>query len=111
MSKFRVYDDCLELLRACAPVWKAVARHDRDLARQLRRSSNSVRANVAEGMYRDDGHQRVRFETAIGSARETRHHLEAAEVLEYVTVDDIARAHDLADKVAATLYKCVHRRS
>ena len=106
---FRIYEDCLELLRECAPIWRTVNKIDRDLARQLKRSAMSVRANVAEGMSRSDGNMRVRFECAIGSARETRCHLEVAEVLGYVSRDQMERAHDLADKIAASLYRCLHR--
>ena len=106
---FRIYEDSLELLRECAPIWRALNKVDRDLARQLKRSTMSVRANVAEGMNRSDGNMRVRFECAIGSARETRCHLEVAEAVGYISRAEMERAHDLADKVAATLYRCIHR--
>ena len=55
-----------------------VARHDRDLARQIRRAACSVVLNIAEGEHSADGHRRERFRTARGSAAEVRAGVDAA---------------------------------
>ena len=38
----RIYDVTLEVLRMLVPVIRQIERHDRDLARQLRRSATST---------------------------------------------------------------------
>jgi hypothetical protein len=44
----RIYDVTLEVLRMLVPVIRQIERHDRDLARQLRRSATSMSLNTAE---------------------------------------------------------------
>jgi Transposase IS116/IS110/IS902 family len=45
----RIYPVCLEMVREVRPYADRIARFDRDLARQLRRSCTAVPLNVAEG--------------------------------------------------------------
>ncbi len=45
----RIYGVILEVLRELSPVVAAIALHDKDLARQLRRASTSVALNCSEG--------------------------------------------------------------
>ena len=44
----RIHDVALELVRDVAPIAVAIARHDGDLAKQLRRALSSVTLNIAE---------------------------------------------------------------
>ena len=60
------------------PIVRAIARQDRDLARQLQRAACSVVLNLAEGEHSDAGHARERFRTARGSAAEVRAAIDAA---------------------------------
>ena len=62
----RIYDVALEMVREL----RTVRLRDADLARQLRRAASSVVLNVAEGSGCRDGNRRLRYETALGSARE-----------------------------------------
>jgi hypothetical protein len=57
--------------------------------------------------YRHGGHQRERFDTAIGSAREVRAGLHVAIAAGYVTDAECGEALDCADKIAATLWSCL----
>jgi four helix bundle protein len=79
----RIYIVCIELVREVRPVAERIGRFDRDLARQLRRSSSSVVLNVAEGSR--GGRRRNSYDVALGEARETLAILEVAEASGYVS--------------------------
>src|SRR5690606_18413040 len=70
----RVYALARQLVRAVhALLLPRIAERSRELADPLDRISRSVPVhNIAEGEHRHGGHGRQRFETAYGSARETR---------------------------------------
>ena len=59
MSKLIAHQVALELVRALRNQLRKIQRVDRDLARQLRRSSSSVVLNLAEGDHSDGGNQRA----------------------------------------------------
>ena len=109
MSRLRVYSDAVRLVRLCRPHWEAIGRFHPELAKQLRRSAVAVGANVTEGDGRYDGNGRERLRTAMYEAKETRDHLELAVAAGAIGEDVIGEAQDLADKIAATLYKIVGR--
>ena len=75
----RIYPVCLAMVREVRPYIERIARFDRDLARQLRKSSTSVPLNVAEGSGLRGGRRRQSYEYALGEARETLANLETAE--------------------------------
>ncbi|MCB9594540.1 MAG: four helix bundle protein [Sandaracinaceae bacterium] len=107
MSRLRVYSDSLELVRLCRPLWELIARSHPELGKQLRRSVVSVPLNISEGEGRYDGNGRERLKTAMYEAKESRSNLETACAAGFVSKERVAEAHDLADKVAATLFKLV----
>ena len=80
----RIYPVCPAMVREVRPFAERIARFDRDLARQLRRSSTAVPLNVAEGSGLRAGRRRQAYEIALGEARETLANLEAAEAIGYV---------------------------
>ena len=106
---FRLLNDAMRLNSLVRPLVDEVARHDRKLADQLRRSAQSVAGNIAEGRNRRGGHQRERFETAYGSSSETNTWLEMTTTWGYVEPETAGVAWDLADKICASLYRCTHR--
>ena len=108
-NTFQVLDDAIELCRLVRPIAEQVEKHDRKLAGQLRDAAQSTPANIAEGKHRRGGHQRERFGTAYGSAQEVKTHLRVAEAFGYVAEAATAKAYDRADKVAASLWRCLHR--
>ena len=63
-----VYQVIVEVLQLLGPVVRGIERHDRDLARQLRRASTSVLLNVGEGSGTKGGSRMERYRTALGSA-------------------------------------------
>src|ERR1019366_1207930 len=105
-AMLRIYTTVIEVLGLLRPVMAQIERHDRDLARQLRRASASVALNVAEGSGSRGGTRRERYHNALGSARETGACLDVAEALGYVARVD-ASVRDRLDHVRATLAKNV----
>ena len=70
-----------------------------DLVDQIRRSSKSVGANIAEGYGRFYYKDRVRFcYNARGSLAETENHLIAARDLKHITPNVYRQARDMADE-------------
>ena len=100
----RIYDTIVEVLGMMKPVMEAIAVHDRDLARQLRRAGASVLLNVAEGSGSSGGTRTERYRNALGSAREVGACLDLAFAWGYVDSLD-AWMLDRLDKVKATLVK------
>jgi four helix bundle protein len=104
MTMLRIYSTVIEVLRALRPVVVQIERHDRDLARQLRRSASSVALNVSEGSGSSGGTRRERYRNALGSARETGACLDVARAFGYVEAID-PELLDKLDHVRATLVK------
>ena len=115
-NNFRALDAAYSLISALAPVVAAVGRHDRSLRDQLRRAGSSIPLNLAEGYGQAGGHEKQRFLTALGSAREVGAILEVAVILEvakrwgYVSCADADEALQTLDAVAAMTYRLVHPR-
>ncbi|MEQ8458901.1 MAG: four helix bundle protein [Sandaracinaceae bacterium] len=105
----RITEEAIVWLRSIKPIWKAVAKHDKNLARQLRDSAASVVGNLAEGEQRGGGHERERFGTDYGSADETRVWLLAAAALGYVSDEAVEGPAD-SDKARATMWKLMPSR-
>ena len=76
----RIYSFIIETLRLLVGLFEEIARDDSDLGRQLRRAGASMALNVAEGMGVSGGNQKLRFRTALGSAREVGACLDVAEL-------------------------------
>ena len=98
-----IYDFVIETIRLFAPVVREIAKHDRDLADQMRRALASVALNLSEGAGSQRGNRRLRFETACGSAKESRSAYEVGAAFGYVALD--ALLVDRLDRIAATTYR------
>jgi len=69
-----------------------VARHDRDLAQQMKRASTSAALNASEGVWAKAGKRRSRLEDAVNSARETKMSLRVAEACGYLGQAEVVAA-------------------
>ena len=110
-SNFRALDAAYSLISALVPVVAAVGRHDRALRDQLRRAGSSIPLNLAEGYGLAGGHEKQRFLTALGSAREVAAILEVARRWEYVSAAVADDALQALDAVTAMTYRLVHPRA
>ena len=100
----RIYDEVIAVVRGLAPVVERLAQRDAALADQVRRALQSVPLNIAEGSGVRAGNRRVHYQRALGSAREVRAGLDAAQAMGYVGALDEATA-DRIDHLCAVLYK------
>jgi four helix bundle protein len=105
----RVYQRAIDMNRTLAGVSGLIERKDRDLVRQLRRAASSVALNIAEGLGTQGGNRELRFQTALGSAREVQACLDVARAWGYLGAAD-AEARASVDSVAAMLFKLVRAR-
>jgi len=80
----RIYTVMLEMVRQMRPRIERIERHDRDLARQMRRALTSVVLNTGEAMGSNGGTRRERYRNALGSAREVRAGFDVAVALGYL---------------------------
>ena len=104
LMALRIYAEALQMCRDLKPVLAIIARHDKDLERQVRRAACSVVLNIAEGEHSSDGHRRERFRTARGSAGEARAGVDAAEAFGLIgPLGEVERAR--MDRVVGTLSK------
>jgi four helix bundle protein len=74
----RLYPIVLQWLSELRPLITRIARHDGDLAKQLRRSSASVVLNLGEGMYSRGGHRINAYGVALREMGESDAALQAA---------------------------------
>ena len=80
----RIHDTIIELIRELVPVIASIARHDSDLASQLRRAISSTALNVAEGSGQRGKRRENHYAIALGSARESWSCLCVADAFGYV---------------------------
>jgi four helix bundle protein len=104
----RIYDVILGVVGELGPVMEAVGRKDPDLGRQMRRAASSVALNTAEGMYSGGRNKGARYQTALGSMRETLACVEVGVALGYVEGLD-AGLEDRIGKIIGTLVRLVGR--
>jgi four helix bundle protein len=82
----RIYPVALDWLKALRPLIARIARYDRDLAKQLRRSSSSVVLSLGEGMYSRGGHRTNAYGVALREMGESYSALQAAQIHGYIGV-------------------------
>ena len=104
--------DCLEValeaVRVTKPVVDQIAKHDPDLAKQLRRSSGSVPQNIAEGRERVGRDQPHAYRIASGEAGESVASIRIALAWGYVGEELAAAPLALFDRVRAMLWRLTH---
>jgi four helix bundle protein len=102
-----IYNTLLDLIRDVAPIANAIARHDKDLATQIRRALSSAVMNVAEGSDQLGRRRNSHYSVALGSSREALTGLRAATSWGYIAPISPGML-DAFDKVHATLFRVLH---
>ena len=105
-----IYKVWLVVVRNVYRPAKIVERHDKDLARQMRKAVSSAALNYQEGVGSRGGTRIARFHDAMGSARETMSCLHVCEAAGFVTREQIAEDLDRIDHFIAGLYLLTHPR-
>jgi four helix bundle protein len=98
----------LQVAEALTPIIAAIAQHDPDLAKQVRKAQASVVLNLAEGACRTGRDRNHHYRVASGSAAEARGGVRLALVWQYITREMAAAAEPHLDRQAAVLYRLVN---
>jgi four helix bundle protein len=106
MSSFKTFEEIIAWQKArllCSLIYKTTYkenfRKDYGLSDQIRRSSVSVMANIAEGYERRGDKELIRFlSIARGSLSEVKSHLYVALDLNYITEKEISELFLLIDE-------------
>ena len=106
----RIFEDILVWLEGLVQPIERIARHDPDLARQLRRASRSVGLNAAEGSAASGRSRTACYRIALREARESHAALLIAERLGYIQPLPAAQA-DRMQKIIATLVRLAYPRA
>ncbi len=101
---FQCVELILEIIRMLRPLVQQVARHDRDLARQIRKAANGVLLNASEGNQRRGGDRLYLFSTSRGSASEVSVALRGAVEWGFLAERQIAEVEARLDSVRAILW-------
>jgi len=109
MRTMNVYDRARNVVRELAPLLHTIREHDKSLADQLKRASQSVVLNIAEARGNDAGNARARFSTACGSAKEVRAALNVASDWGYIEAHKATPLDERLDEVCAITW-CLGRR-
>ena len=102
------YQLSISLIRQLSPLVGRIAKRDRDLASQLKRSASSVSLNIAEASRVQGGNKTQRFHTAAGSAREALAALQVASAWGYVDEAKTKEPAEMLDRIGAMLYRLTH---
>ena len=105
----RIHGVILDMVADVTGYIDEIAKHDRDLARQISRARMSVLLNEAEGSGSRGGTRRQRYDDALGSAREAWAGLEGARAARYIACirPDTRRRFDI---IIGTFVRILHPR-
>ncbi len=106
---FIAYEVSLDLIRSLRNVVPAIKKFDRDLADQIHRAATSVALNLGEDARNTAGNQRIRFESAHGSANEVKAALAVA--VSWGWLADAAQPLAILDRLLALLWRLTHVRA
>ena len=104
-----IYNVAIAMVRSVSGVARRVEARDPDLARQMRLACTSVPLNIAEGQYSKGGNQKLRYYSAMASARETMAAIEVSVAAEYITAEGTPPVLRKLDQIVATLWRLTHR--
>ena len=101
----KIYQLLIEMVKKVCALSRKVQQHDPDLARQMRRACTSVPLNAVEGWHGHGGNRVARFNTAMGSARETLACLDVAVAVGYLREAEVTGERDRIDHIVAVMWR------
>jgi four helix bundle protein len=105
MAQLIALEVARELLVALREPLEHIEKHDRDLARQIRRAGPSITLNLREGAERRGQDRFHLWRIAAGSAAEVDEALHTALAWQYAPAGLLAPAQALASRVIALLWR------
>jgi len=108
--RFEALEAALEMIAIVRPVIDKVARHDPDLARQMKRSASSAPSCLAEGNRRRGRDRSHLWTIALGSADEFGVQLRIARSWQYVPSEELDVSDAAVDRVRALTYRLLYPR-
>ena len=79
-----IYRTSVDLVRALQPVVSQIARHDPDLARQLRKASMAVPLHISEGSHARGKNRAAKYQIGCSEAREAEACCDCGEAADYI---------------------------
>jgi four helix bundle protein len=110
MNKLRIVDDIVVAVGRLHRVARRLARHDRDLAGQMKSAASSLGLNAGEGLYGRGGKRTSQLDVAMCSGREVVMALRIAGAAGYLQTEAAAREAADVDSIVATLYRLTYPR-
>jgi four helix bundle protein len=107
-TMFQLENLTLQIIQSLKPLVEKVAREDKNLADQLRRSATSVALNVSESAHARGNNRNSHLQIAAGSANESRMALKVAIAWGYLDETHTTKAQDHLDHCIAVLWKLTH---
>jgi four helix bundle protein len=107
-TMFQLEKLTLQVITSLKPLVERIAREDKNLADQLRRSATSVALNVSESAHARGNNRRSHLQIAAGSANESRTALNVAIRWGYLDETQTEEAQDQLDHCIAVLWKLTH---
>jgi four helix bundle protein len=99
-----ILNQTLAAIRLLRPFVEQIARRDRELASQIRRAMSSVGLNVGEAFGSHCGNSRLRFQTALGSIRETEGGIGVAIAWGYISETEVAPTLAALDRLSSRIF-------
>ena len=109
-AMLRIENEIVVMVGRVHGLARVVARRDKDLANQMKRSATSVGLNTAEGLWARKGNRTARLETAMCSGRETLMALRIAGAAGYLENELATRQAKQLDRIVGTLHKLTYRK-
>jgi len=110
-SRLEAHELALQAITLVRPIIEKVARHDADLARQMRKAATSAPSNLAEGNRRKGGDRYHLFSVALGSADELKTQLRITRAWGYVPDAQLDPAIEIVDRVCAMTHRLLYPRT
>jgi four helix bundle protein len=107
-NQLQMYQVTLSLIGSLRATHATLKQHDKDQANQLKRATNSILSNIAEGSRRQGRDRIHHWLIAAGSADEVRSALEASVAWGDLSHEQVIAPLQLVDRIIAMLWRATH---